>query len=1198
MPILEIRHRSGAIETRELTKDAPLMVGQLPSNDIQVDADGVAPIHCRISWNRKHFEVASVGAEGVQFNGATVRSTALSSGDVIRVGDVDIVLQLEHRGEQGDFASDQADDLIPSASSIQLRAITEDELPVRSFRFSDVPAEAPVVAPVEAPPGKPWARPPVGDDQSHEARPPERRVGVDRVAHAAVDLDALAHEESRAAAVDSRQTADAADRIRQALQTKRLRPGEQDPLRSPLVIGLSVGAFLLLVSAASIWFLLSRERAQKEFDLAESQLRGGQFTEAIAGFEQFIRNYPSHKLAAQARAEIGTAQVEQAIAGATPAWDKGLEALQKYIESNRTNPQFEDPASPLRKFVLESTDRIASGALETAKGLRKREPLAVSAEAVKLLILYSPSRPEERLQELDKLARSAERVVLRQELFDRAIGKMDAGLAERKPVAAFQEFRHVLALHPGEAKDYRPFKDRLKKSFELERALTTRDEKVREAAGPAEPADRPLPRYTLTRRMRSRSDVPSVGSTVHVTAEDCLYGVDSVTGEPLWRQVVGLDPPFSPVSASAGQPALLVASSRHHELWLLAARTGEILWRVSLAAQPVGPPLVHEGQIYLATRDGVLEQIDLQSGRSTARLKFAQSIAAPAAVSLSGERLYVPGHENVLYVLTRRPLACEQVVWLGHGPGAIQAPALMLRAYLLLADNFNEAQSQLRLFDTTREDQPPVEIAQQKIAGQVRDALELRGKSLFVPSTPERVWAFTVAETGDQKSLTALATYQVKNSQGPPIYVWAGPDDQMWMCSSSLRRFELGPDSLLPDKQQAAAGIASQPLQAAGDSLFVARRLSYSRAVLFAEVDRRQMNLQWQLSLGGGVIGTSSPAAKDFAVLCATSLGDLYQVSPNRLARGGFEMQPVGQLPVPEGLTTSLSAVRLDDGRLAVYCSGEEPRLWLPGSDGQPREQKLTDPLQAPPVRLARGLLLPLPGRLRLIGRPTTEPVVEDLPAPIGKDESPKWISAAALNESQAVVLSETGRLARIQFGTAPVPHLEEITHWDAGHPVDVPCALAGGRLFLVDDSPRLVMLDAASLEPQATVVLEAPAVSRPRPAGSLVLAELKSGTLLALDAAAKLAERWRFPLAGAWLAGDPLSEGAQIIAALTDGRVVWLDSTNGKFARSIDLGQQLSFGPQRWGENLVVGTLEGSLVVVDRSSAAAPEEEKMPDEN
>ena len=74
---------------------------------------------------------------------------------------------------------------------------------------------------------------------------------------------------------------------------------------------------------------------------------------------------------------------------------------------------------------------------------------------------------------------------------------------------------------------------------------------------------------------------------------------------------------------------------------------------------------VHEGQVYLATDDDRLEQIDLQTGRSTARLKFSQKIVGPCAVSSSGDRLYLPGHENVLYVLTRRPLACEQVVWLG-----------------------------------------------------------------------------------------------------------------------------------------------------------------------------------------------------------------------------------------------------------------------------------------------------------------------------------------------------------------------------------------------------------------------------------------------------------------------------------------------------------------------------------------------------
>src|SRR6516165_5315954 len=92
MSVLEIRHRSGLIETRELSKDTPLLVGQLPSSDIYVDADGVSPIHCRISWNRRNFEVAAVGPSGVQFNGVTVRTSTLTAGDVIRVGDVDIVV--------------------------------------------------------------------------------------------------------------------------------------------------------------------------------------------------------------------------------------------------------------------------------------------------------------------------------------------------------------------------------------------------------------------------------------------------------------------------------------------------------------------------------------------------------------------------------------------------------------------------------------------------------------------------------------------------------------------------------------------------------------------------------------------------------------------------------------------------------------------------------------------------------------------------------------------------------------------------------------------------------------------------------------------------------------------------------------------------------------------------------------------------
>jgi hypothetical protein len=247
------------------------------------------------------------------------------------------------------------------------------------------------------------------------------------------------------------------------------------------------------------------------------------------------------------------------------------------------------------------------------------------------------------------------------------------------------------------------------------------------------------------------------------------------------------------------------------------------------------------------------------------------------------------------------------------------------------------------------------------------------------------------------------------------------------------------------------------------------------------------------------------------------------------------------------------------------------------------REHKLPQGLQTDPVALGGGLLLAVPGRLRLIGRPATEPAVEDLPAPIGQEESPRWTSLIALDQNQGVALSEAGRLARLQFGTAPVPHLEEITHWDAGQPVDLPLALAAGRLFLVDTISRLVMLDARSLEPVAQTVLEASPAARPRPAGDQVVVELKTGTLVAYDIAAKLQKSWELPLEGAVLTGDPLAEGGRLVVTLTDGRVLWVDASTGQIQRTVALGQQLSFGPQRWGDNVVVGTLDGTLIVLDQ---------------
>jgi len=134
----------------------------------------------------------------------------------------------------------------------------------------------------------------------------------------------------------------------------------------------------------------------------------------------------------------------------------------------------------------------------------------------------------------------------------------------------------------------------------------------------------------------------------------------------------------------------------------------------------------------------------VQTGRSAARLKFCTADRlVPPGVAVGGAGCISRRTKNVLYILNRRPLGCEQIVWLGAWPrGRFGVPPMMLGSYLLLAENDGQARSTLRLLDTAREDQPPLAVARQRIEGQVVDPPVLRGKQLFVPSTPERVAAF------------------------------------------------------------------------------------------------------------------------------------------------------------------------------------------------------------------------------------------------------------------------------------------------------------------------------------------------------------------------------------------------------------------------------------------------------------------------
>src|SRR6185369_16434471 len=243
---LEIRYRSGKVETHELSDASTLLVGQNPSNDICIDDPDVAPFHCRIGWHQGTFQVTAATPTGVQRNGSTVSSAALSHGDIVRVGDVDLVVIAEQQpsGQPLTFADVAASD----SSLIALKALSgENEIPLLSRETTRPPESnlpAAVLSSQDMPPNGPNPQAlqvmleALDKEEPKEVVPPPSPADVDGPRRRGSPPPSLV------------------ERTQRKLGIRAVRPGEQQTLRSPLVLGLGGGVLILALAATAMWLFL------------------------------------------------------------------------------------------------------------------------------------------------------------------------------------------------------------------------------------------------------------------------------------------------------------------------------------------------------------------------------------------------------------------------------------------------------------------------------------------------------------------------------------------------------------------------------------------------------------------------------------------------------------------------------------------------------------------------------------------------------------------------------------------------------------------------------------------------------------------------------------------------------------------------------------------------------------------------------
>jgi TolA-binding protein len=1180
MSVILIQNASGDSSIRELSKQLPVAVGRHSSNDIQVSDPGVEVLHCRLSWNSRAYEVIAGTQAGVDVNGTLVPNAILTPGDCIQVGSLGIFyyesseqLDAALRGETIEAEESPADEYDQVEAYVP-RDPKQQNPGTRKKKKKEKDSRSPVTS------GKKQQLP--TQSTFHENAPPKKL-------HSESSPKEIEPEELTAyeKPPPKKVLADPKEKRSGGLfGAREVRPGEQDLLKSPLVLSLGIGTAVLIMISLALWFVIGRDSSHKAYQLAIDEMDQKRYTQAIAQLGDFIKNYPSHRFASSARHALGLSQAEQPLAGAAPDWVQGLESLNHYIDERKRDKDFSEMAPK----VADLAERIAKGAAESAGVQKKPDLLKTSGEATRLLQTYSPTDtpPKQALLEIDGIVQKAQAAIRQHDTFQAALVQIDQELKAQHPFAAFEVRRKLLLKYPALESDA-ALRSRLKVMLETERKLTSKTA-VEQAAQTTEPASKlEQAGLLLLRHSRTRSDIAVSGTNVFCLVHGTCLAADSATGAIQWRRVVGLETPFAPQPVSLDVLGLLLFDVRHNELLLVKQRDGGLIWRQTLPDPASAAPLVHAGQIFIPTRAGKLCQLDLVSGKLLSALAFSQRLAASPVLVQNGERLIVAGERAVLYTLNYRPLECQAVTYSGHSAGSIQAPLLKMGDFLLTTENDRQDSAQLRVWNLAVGDQPLVPLALARVLGQARETAMLRGKQLIVPTSPERISSFTVSDEKGGKTLTAAGTYAIEPSHGSPISVTLGPDDELWMTSSSLRRFTIGPDSLIPDKGQLSLGVSTQPVQVVEQNLFATSRVPSNSAISFLAADRREMVSQWQLVLGGRALAAGLSGANDGSIPLLIDTGDVFSISAAKVQAGGLDSRPVATLSLPAGLRNPLQGTLLANGRLAAWCDGAQSTLWQLNGDGViTRETKLPGQLEAPPILMSGGVLLPLAGKLKLIEAPGFSSAVEDLMPPIDPQRSTHWRSVVPIDEKQFIAVNDQGRILRGQVRTEPVPHLAEVTSIDLKQRVDQTPVAVGSTIFLATEK-SLRGLDMGTLEARGEVQLVDLVSQGPWAVGKQLVLVCGRDQLVVVDIEPTLTVRWTQKLQVGSLTGAPILRKEQLVLATFGGEITIRNLPQGELIKSMDLGQTLTFGPFLVQDQVVVATQDGTVKSLNTWLEAQP---------
>lgn len=954
------------------------------------------------------------------------------------------------------------------------------------------------------------------------------------------------------------------------------RPGEQKIGRSPIVLGLTIVTLGALLLSAIFWFMTASTREARQLKEAMTSLEQQRYIDADGQFLNFLATYSQSASADPARIGLHRTRVEKNIMTEYPDVIKGLEELNQLLSVCRDLPGFEEIKDHIKRYA----DRLTFAGARVAEVTQDQKALDASLAAMEIMKRYAGEEgiPPARQQDLERFQRLASAAVAKKNEFQTRVTEIRGLLDAGKTIDAIGVRDRLIKAYPGleEDKDLKAIQTEI---LGKEKELVLRSE-----GSDAQTTDdtvavfKPL---SLALRTQAATDLSSQGRSVFGIGIDSVFGLDADTGDPIWRQSVGADAPFPPIAVKGTEPGVLIFSTLSGELRLLSQKDGHLLWRQPLEGRPSALPLVVSDNIFVTTHNNEMWQIAVANGRALSRLKFSQPVIGPPALASDGSKLVIPGDETLVYTLNLNPLSCIAVSQIPHMAGSVKAPILAAGKYFLMCDNITAENARIQTLNMDNNGILTVETSD-PIDGQINDPCLLRGYDLFVPSTPQRVTAFRVAEEIGQPPLSRVGANQLEDGVQTRMFLLAGPSAQLWLGGRDLRKFQTRTNTILLDSGITAEGIHLQPIQFVDESVFLTTRNPESTSVFFTRANREEMRGIWRTVLGSRLVAVG-PAAGGDSILAVSDYGEAYRVPMASIAKGGFQLESTSRFRLPEKLTSSVGGVALKDGRVAAWCGAPEPSMWTFTPTGQlERKWTLPDGPQLPPVALDGGVVFAMPGRLHISATGGGQ-AAEDYRAAQTQDQQQSWKSLTAISPTQVLAVNAGNQFVRVEFRATPRPQLAELSVTNVPYVIEVPPAVSGEFLFLATTEGKLVMMQASTLEVLAETDFGVIPSAMPKVAGSFVFVELANKEVRAFKFAGGLQPAGSFLLEGHALAGDPvlLTDGSCLIAR-TDGKLIRMNSDGTVSESKVPLGQSIQKGPLNMNGQIMVIGMDGSLYQLD----------------